>query len=335
MSWPSAVGFQAYFPQKRDGSVRVWEMDVMAQVAEFCRERQDICHRAESVPQVGLLYSRDAYYRKSTRLFAPWHGELEPLRGTLQALLDGQHVVDIVSEHHLKDDIDVPADRGAGVGLPGSCIPRRPVDLCRGRWFAAAESAPRLWRSSAMSQVWRSKESPRRSRASGWPLVATSPGSATPSHSQCAWQALALWAACISTTIPIGASEVAASIVDYGKGQIGAVHVDLGERYLHGASFVVRDFLTALVRELMPDPMVTVTGSHYVDVTLTRQEVPWSSTWSTPPARTPTATSTPSTRSHRSVRWTSPFGLRPNQGASGWRLRVLIWRIPMTKAWYT
>ena len=31
-------GFQAYFTQKRDGSVRLWQMNVMAEVAEFCRQ---------------------------------------------------------------------------------------------------------------------------------------------------------------------------------------------------------------------------------------------------------------------------------------------------------
>ena len=34
----------------------------------------------------------------------------------------------------------------------------------------------------------------------------------------------------------------------------------------------MRDFLAALVREIFPNPAVTVTGSHYVDVTLNRKK---------------------------------------------------------------
>ena len=45
-------GFQAYFTQNRDGSVRLEEMPVMAEVAKFCRERQATCHHSEMVPQV-------------------------------------------------------------------------------------------------------------------------------------------------------------------------------------------------------------------------------------------------------------------------------------------
>jgi hypothetical protein len=35
---------------------------------------------------------------------------------------------------------------------------------------------------------------------------------------------------------------------------------------------VVRDFLTALVRQLLPEPLVEVTGSHFVDVTVNRKD---------------------------------------------------------------
>ncbi|MBM3892685.1 MAG: hypothetical protein FJ388_26500, partial [Verrucomicrobia bacterium] len=50
-------GFQAYFKQKRDGSIYDEQMPVMAEVAKFCRARQAICHHAQAVPQVGLLLS--------------------------------------------------------------------------------------------------------------------------------------------------------------------------------------------------------------------------------------------------------------------------------------
>ncbi|MCX7825468.1 MAG: hypothetical protein N2689_07905 [Verrucomicrobiae bacterium] len=91
-------GFQAYFTQNRDGSVRLNEMPVMAEVAKFCRARQAICHRAQAVPQVALLYSTTHSYRRTRTLFSPDH---TPIDGALQALLENQWSVEVLSEHHL------------------------------------------------------------------------------------------------------------------------------------------------------------------------------------------------------------------------------------------
>jgi hypothetical protein len=97
-------GYQAYFKQDRDGAVRdLAEMDVMAQVAKFCRERQAYCHRSVAVPQIVLLYSTAGHYRESPRLFH-WAGSsgVAVLRKALTQILQNQNGVQIVSEHHLK-----------------------------------------------------------------------------------------------------------------------------------------------------------------------------------------------------------------------------------------
>lgn len=63
-------GFQCYFAQRKDGSVILWQVDMMKSVAEFCRERQAYCHKAVPVPQVALLNSTTDYYRHNPDLFA-------------------------------------------------------------------------------------------------------------------------------------------------------------------------------------------------------------------------------------------------------------------------
>ena len=55
-------GFQAYFTQNRDGSVRLDEMQVMAEVAKFARERQPWCHHSVN-SQVAILLSLSDYHR--------------------------------------------------------------------------------------------------------------------------------------------------------------------------------------------------------------------------------------------------------------------------------
>ena len=67
-------------------------------------------------------------------------------------------------------------------------------------------------------------------------------------------------------------SEPAASITHYGKGKLAATYLNLGERYRNGGTSVGREFLQALVRELMPEPLVTVNGSHDVDVSANRKD---------------------------------------------------------------
>jgi len=97
-------GYQAYFKQDRDGAVRdLAEMDVMAEVAQFCRDRQAYCHRSVAVPQIALLYSTAGHYRESPRLFH-WAGSngVAILRRALTQILQNQYGVQILSEHHLK-----------------------------------------------------------------------------------------------------------------------------------------------------------------------------------------------------------------------------------------
>jgi len=96
-------GYQAYFKQDRDGAVRdLKEMDVMAEVAKFCRARQEYCHRSVAVPQIALLYSTAGHYRSSPRLFH-WAGSagVTVLRQALAKSLQNQYGVQILSEHHL------------------------------------------------------------------------------------------------------------------------------------------------------------------------------------------------------------------------------------------
>jgi hypothetical protein len=100
-------GYQAYFKQDRDGAVRdLAEMDVMAEVAQFCRDRQAYCHRSVAVPQIALLYSTAGHYRESPRLFH-WAGSngVAVLRKVLTQILRNQYGVQILSEHHLNGNM--------------------------------------------------------------------------------------------------------------------------------------------------------------------------------------------------------------------------------------
>lgn len=95
-------GFQAYYTQNRDGSVRLDELDVMAEVARFARERQPYCHHSVQIPQVALLLSTSSYQHEASSLFPQYKGRSQ---GMLQCLLENQYSVDLVSEGTLAPDM--------------------------------------------------------------------------------------------------------------------------------------------------------------------------------------------------------------------------------------
>jgi hypothetical protein len=67
-----------------------------------------------------------------------------------------------------------------------------------------------------------------------------------------------------------GPAHPAATLTLLGQGTIGATWLNLGERCADGKTPAARAFLDALTRELFPQPMLEVTGSHDVDISLAR-----------------------------------------------------------------
>jgi hypothetical protein len=264
-------GFQAYFPQKRDASVRKWQMGLMKETASFCRARQAVCHRAEPVPQIGLIYSGRAFYREAANLFNGWGGELVPLRGILQSLLEAQCVVDIVMEHHLagrmreypllvypewktiepefKSQLLAYVEAGGNLLVVGPAAAGLFEDVLDVRF--EGEPAVRVnglehggWIAGIKSEF--RKCVPGRTAE---PFGGTYPDNDFSEN-----------------------PGVAATVTALGRGKIAAVYLNLGERFLNSSTSVSRDFLAALVKKLMPEPVVEVNGSHFVDVSLNRKE---------------------------------------------------------------
>lgn len=60
---------------------------------------------------------------------------------------------------------------------------------------------------------------------------------------------------------------ISASVNQFGKGRVTGVYFNAGTTYLDFKSHVLRDFISARIGELFPNPIVQVTGSHLVHVT--------------------------------------------------------------------
>ena len=258
-------GFQAYFKQKRDGSISPEQLPVMAETAAFCRARQALCHHAEPVPQVALLLSTAGHYRMINGLF---NRSLFRVNGTLQALLETQQSVDVVGEHMLtgrmaeyplivvpeweylapefRDELVAYARQGGSlllIGAKTAALFQPELGVTLGREPASPISQLRYqgMSTAAMGQS-QSVQPEANARLLG--ELDTAPGSAP---------------------------RPAASIAPLGKGRIAAVWFSLGQSYPAARNEVIRQFTRDLVRELFPAPMVVVTGSADVDVCVARK----------------------------------------------------------------
>lgn len=260
-------GFQAYHKQKRDGSIYDEEMAVMAEVAKFCRERQAICHHAEAVPQIALLFSTAAHYRTINGLFSRNNARIG---GVLQALLDSQQSVELAAEHHLagrmgeypliivpewpyldpafKRDLVAYANGGGSLLLIG---PRTAAlfqeELGVTLDGNANANAPLfLQHEGALVAVTGNRQPVKLSRdaVSIGAMVATKDGVSPP--------------------------QPAASMTKFGRGKIAATYFSFGAAYTKEPSETARAFLAGLVRQIFPNPLVAVEGSREVDVCVAR-----------------------------------------------------------------
>jgi hypothetical protein len=271
-------GFQAYFQQRRDGSVSLWQMKLMAEVAGFCRERQAFCHRAEPVPQIALLYAGLSMYEACSKAFGGWDAEaLRGLKGILTMLLESQCVVEICMEHHLRgrmaeyplivvpewetlesafrDELSAYAEGGGSLLVIGA----RTVSLFRTELDIEVQGDVQGldkrylehegWLGVLLTRFQTAKLGPR---AQAFGLT----------HAQNEYPP--------APGDPAG--QVAAVVSRHGKGTIAGVLFDMGAFALKGGNSVCRRFLASLVDRLFPDPLVRVSGSCYVDVTLARKD---------------------------------------------------------------
>lgn len=107
------IGYQAVFsqagagnPPLRDGSVDLEKLKPMGEVGRFCRDRQGVSFKAKPVPQIAVLLSTEAQYRKLGQTGATlfWYNGLQS--GVVLGLLDNQFAVDFVHSVRLREKID-------------------------------------------------------------------------------------------------------------------------------------------------------------------------------------------------------------------------------------
>ncbi len=226
----------------------------MAETAVFCRERESYCHRAEAVPQIGLILSTDAYYTQNSDIFCAWDDIYTPFEGILCNLLDRQNSVEILMEHQLAERIDeYPLLVFPEWRVLKPALNRQLVDYVRkgGNLLVVGPESSRHFRQELKVRFKRkAKERACFVEANGWiggaltlvqevePLRGAKVQGWLYEHDEAS-----------------GLRIPAATVARLGKGRIAAIYMNMGERYANAKTAVACDFLNGLVRVLFPEPL--------------------------------------------------------------------------------
>jgi hypothetical protein len=216
---------------------------------------------------VALLFSTAAHYRRTNGLFSR---ELSRLAGTLQALLESQQSVEVLGEHHLAGRmaeyplIVVPeweylepkfkADLVAYVNGGGNLLLVGPKTAAL---FAAELDVTLQGDPQPDAAITLTHNG----------VQATTKGQTQTVHLGPQAKSFGELRATSDANSP---PQPAASITALGRGQIAATYFTFGQGYLRTGSASARQFLNGLARQLFPKPLVQVTGSPDVDVSVNR-----------------------------------------------------------------
>ena len=262
-------GFQVYYVPTRAGKIDDRHVAVMAKLAEFCRARQAISHKSESVPQIGVLFSKTSLYATTNKMFGGWGAAADPARGFVDALTAAHYSVDVIPEWRLAELassyplIVLPDWPDAGAAVKGILV--RYVQAGGSLLIAGAANAKLF---ADVLQVKLADE-PREQEA--W-----IPATELFGNAHGLWQdVVTSGAATISKRFPTYDSSrdglVAATLNPVGSGRIAAIYGPLGATYAQFHTPPIREFIRSVAQRMFT-PMVTVDAPPTVDVVLRKKE---------------------------------------------------------------
>ena len=261
-------GFQSYWTQNRDGSLKSWNYPEMSELAKFCRARQPFCQGSEAVPQIALWYSVNSWKQSFGGVYA---GGTAAMEGVLTLLLDGQNNVDVLMDHQLASRLDryrllvIPEWTNLDKSLKGKVLE-----------FVSNGGSLLIIGASAVKEFEPQLGVTFAGELKNIPFYVGYPNDLTGIKSR--WQPVVPTNASISvgacysvcdSRYPTG--NPIATITSFGKGKIAAFYCDIGESYYAAQSPVFRKLMNDLVNRLYPDPTLRIRGSHLIHTVLSRK----------------------------------------------------------------
>jgi hypothetical protein len=258
-------GVQFYFQQNMDLSIKPWIAPMLSEIAKFCRDRQAYCHKAKAIPQIALLYPTASYQRNGSR---PYNNGTGRLQGALNLVLDGQYTVEILMEHHLYGNMkQYPLIIIPECDYLEASFLEELKDYIKegGNLLIIGTGAAKIFAKELGIKSLKEKDESRLFISAGERIGAIRSG----------MDSVELIPGAKAISRFYGDSDfrnrqetIASSSNKVGKGRIEGIYFNAGSAYLEYKSPVLRDFISKSIAELFPDPLVRVTGSHLVHVTV-------------------------------------------------------------------
>jgi hypothetical protein len=265
-------GFQAYWMQNRDGSIKPWYFSLMGELSKFCRSRQQFCKGAVTIPQIGLWYSTFSK-RKQTNQVYGWN--VPNVEGDLSLLLDGQNNVEVLMDHQLKKRIEsypliiIPEWTGFDSTLKKQVLEyvKNGGNLLVIGASAVKEFEPQLGVTFEGNIV---KKAYYLGINDQMTMINADLQPVTPKPGT---QIVGEIYNTDDFRFPDG--NPVATIVPYGKGKISGFYSDMSNAYYSFQSRGYSKIMNEVINKLFPKPVVRITGSDYVHTALSQKDGKW------------------------------------------------------------
>ncbi len=255
-----------------------WRHDILAEVAQFCRERQAAAFKTQTLPQAAILHLAGTYYRHNAPLFN-YAAAVDPIEGSLQALLETGRSTDILTE-------EIALERGCDYRL----LVAPEQDGLSAQMVAFLEAFAESGGHVVLSGGHLSRETPE--------LVGCTPrevdesGDLDPDTGSCYlevngrtvgvygdWQAVEPGADTVAVAYKLVNEEPSKDTTDavivtrrsVGKGTITAIHGPIFRNYFAGHYPWLRDFIANIVTDLGIDWAAEIDAPAQVELVLRRR----------------------------------------------------------------
>ncbi len=256
-------GYEVYIQQFNDASFAKYIIPEMKELGQFVRDRQAYCQYSKPIPEVAVLLSTYGFHKENDRVYGERDTQTKDSKGIATMLLDAKYNVQVVMEHNLHERMN----EYKVIVIPG--------------WNYLQEG----FRQELLTYV-----------SNGGKLLLTGPGpiklfknelgienliSPTDSNVFISFNhdmGLVKGAYAITDmkdNVNSGLSKdykkrgiigPASFAVNYGKGKIGAITVDLGNSYMFFRVELTKDFLDAALKQLMPEKEVEINSTDKIMV---------------------------------------------------------------------